>query len=75
MKYHNLVEVGRAVGYKAELITMEVGSRGMLGDSDLHALREATDTPREKFTDVCILAIRTATLGGFGTWCSRNCIT
>ena len=75
MKYHDLVEVGRAVGYKAELITMEVGSRGMLGDSDLDALREAIDAPRKKFTGVCILAIRTATLGGFGTWCSRNCIT
>ena len=49
MNYHDLVEVGRAVGYKAELITMEVGSQGMLGDSDLDALREAIDALRKEF--------------------------
>ena len=31
-KYHDLVEAGRAAGYKTDLITVEVGSRGMLGD-------------------------------------------
>ena len=38
-KYHDLVEAGRAAGYKTELITVEVGSRGMLGSSDFDALR------------------------------------
>ena len=37
-KYHDLVEAGRAAGYKSELITVEVGSRGMVGVSDFAAL-------------------------------------
>ena len=65
----------RAAGYKAELTTMEVGSQGMLADSDLDALREAIDAPRKEFTGLCLLAIRTAILGSFSIWCSRNCIT
>ena len=75
MKYHDLVEVGRAAGYKTELITVEVGSRGMLGDSDLDALRDAMDATRKEFTGLCLLAIRTAILGSFRIWCSKNCIT
>ena len=59
---------------EAELTTMEVGSQGMLADSDLDALREAIDAPRKEFTGLCLLAIRTAILGSFGIWCSRNCI-
>ena len=31
-KYHDLVEAGRAAGYKTELITVEVGSRGNAGE-------------------------------------------
>ena len=37
-KYHDLVEAGRAVGYKTELLTIEVGSTGMLGVSDFDAM-------------------------------------
>ena len=75
MKYHDLVEAGRAAGYKTQFITMEVGSRGMLGDSDLDALRNAIDATRKEFTGLCLLAIRTAILGSFCIWCSRNCTT
>ena len=75
MKYHDLVEVGRAAGYKTELITVEVGSRGMLGDSDIDALRDAMDATRKEFTGLCLLAIRTAILESFRIWCSKNCIT
>ena len=37
LKYHNLVEAGRAAGYRSHLITVEVGFQGMLGESDLAA--------------------------------------
>ena len=33
-KYQDLVEAGRAVGYRVKLLTLEVGSRGMILDSD-----------------------------------------
>ena len=34
-KYYDLVEAVREAGYRTELITIEVGSRGMLCASDL----------------------------------------
>ena len=38
-KYHDLVEAGREAGYRTELITLEVGSRGMVGENDFGTLR------------------------------------
>ena len=47
-KYHNLVEVGRATGYKSELITVEVGSQGMVGVSDFAALGNILDALKKE---------------------------
>ena len=41
VKYKNLVDAGKAAGYKTELLTVEVGSRGMLGIQDLEPLATA----------------------------------
>ena len=46
-KYQDLVEAGRAAGYRTELITVEVGSRGMLGSSDFEPLAAAISCPRK----------------------------
>ena len=65
-KYHDLVEAGRAAGYRTELITVEVGSRGMLGDSDFDDLREvihATRKDKLQSWDRCSI------------WSSRNYVT
>ena len=51
-KYHNLVEAGRAVGYKTELLKVEIGSRGMLGVSDFDAMKKAINALR-KTTMTC----------------------
>ena len=32
LNYYDLVEPGKEAGYRSHLITVEVGSRGMLGD-------------------------------------------
>ena len=74
-KYHDLVEAGRAAGYRVKLFNMVVGSRGMLGDADFDLLREATDAPRKECTSVCLLITRTAILGSFYIWGSRNHVT
>ena len=74
-KYHDLVEAGRAAGYKTELITVEVGSRGMLGSSDFDALREVIDAPSKEFTSLSLLTIRTTILGSYKIWASRNSVT
>ena len=71
-KYLDLVEAGRAAGYKTSLITLEVGSRGMLGEDDMTQLKEAFDAPTKEFTSLCLRAIRAAILGSFSIWGCRN---
>ena len=68
-KYHDLVVAGRAAGYRAKLITLEVGSRGMLGDANINDLREATT---KEFSSLCLQGITAAILGSFSIWGSRN---
>ena len=74
-KYHDLVETGSAVGYRTELITVEVGPRGMLGDSVFEGLKEATNASTKDISTLCLQTIRAAILGSFAIWTSRNSIT
>ena len=74
VKYRDLVEAGRAAGYKTELLTVEVGCRGMLGSSDLEPLAAAINCPRSDIESLCLLVIWTTLLKSFKMWCSRNTI-
>ena len=71
-KYHDLVEAGLAAGYRSQLITVEVGSRGMVDVSDFTALRNALDASKKEFSAMTTQVIRTAILK---IWASRNCKT
>ena len=73
-KYQDLVEAGRAAGYKTEL-TVEVGSRGILGFSDLEPLAAAISCSRKDIETLCLIIIRTTLLESFSIWCSRNTVT
>ena len=73
-KYQDLVEAGRAAGYRTELITIEVGSRGMLSHSDLELLAEAIGSTQKDIANLCLTVIRTTLLGSFKIWCSRNTV-
>ena len=75
VKYHDLVELGRAAGYKTDLITFEVGSRGMLGDSVVEGFKKATSATRKDISNLCLHIIRSAILGSFAIWTSTNSIT
>ena len=74
-KYYDLVQAGRAAGYRTELLTVEVGSRGMLSVSDFDDLKRAIKAPRKDVTKLCLQTIKTAILGSFDIWGSRNSIT
>ena len=51
VKYQDLVDAGKAAGCKTELLTVEVGSRGMLGIRDLEPLTAAhVETSRHSAT-------------------------
>ena len=68
-KYQDLVEAGRETGYRTELLTVEVGSRG---NADFEALRAAINASCKDTANLCLLVIRTALLESFRIWCSRN---
>ena len=71
-KYEDLVEAGMAAGYKTVLITLEVGSRGMLAVHDLDELRAATHASSKAATSLCLNLIRTTLIESFRIWTSRN---
>ena len=74
-KYYDLVEAGRAAGYKTDLITVEVGSHGMLGKWVFESLKEAILVSQKDITSLCLQSIRSAILGSFKIWSCRNSIT
>ena len=56
-KQQDLVEVGRAAGYTTELITIEVGSREILGLSDLCDLMSALNCSQNNAANLCLAVI------------------
>ena len=68
----NLEEAGRVAGYKTELITIEVGSRGMVCSADFEILKAAVNATGKDVTNLCLEVIRTTLLESFRIWVSRN---
>ena len=58
-KYLDLVEAGRTAGFQCELVTLEVGSRGMLSLTDLEPLQQAIEATRKEVADLFIQLICT----------------
>jgi hypothetical protein len=73
-KYQDLVEGGKAAGYRSELITIEVGSQGMMGIGDFDSLRAAVNASRKATANLCVEVTRSTLLGSFRIWGSRNSI-
>lgn len=73
-KYQDLVEAGQAAGYSTELITIEVGSRGMLDDVDFATLKTIMNIPQKDITTLCLQVIRATILESFKIWGSRNSV-
>ena len=73
-KYQELVEAGCEAGYNTELITLEVGSRGMLSDDVCVKLRSIFGTSRKVTDHLALTMIRTTILESFKIWCSRNIV-
>ena len=70
--YHHLVEQAKARGFRSELITLQVGSRGV---PDLPGFENLAASLSLTHKDLVRLLESVATLalaGSFGIWCSRN---
>ena len=74
VKYQDLVEAGQAAGYRTELITIEVGSRGMLSANDFDVIKSAVSATHKEVTSLVEALIRTTLLESFRIWGSRNSV-
>ena len=61
-KYEDVVEEAMVQGYNVECFAVEVGSRGL----------NALGAPARAMTELAGSLSRTAMLGSFKIWCSRN---
>ena len=74
-KYQDLVEAACAAGFSTELITVEIGSRGMVDDSTFAMLQSAVKASQKDLSSLCMTIIRTTILESYKIWCSRNLCT
>ena len=72
MKYEDLVVASRSAGYETELMTIEVGSRGMVGISSFERLKAVLKVSQKDTHALCMNVIRTTILESYKIWCSRN---
>ena len=73
-KYADLVRQARNNGYRATLITLQVGSRGVPHYESFVALARVLDMPKEVLISLITSTTKAAIQGSFKIWCSRNCI-
>ena len=73
-KYQDLVEGGKAGGYSTHLLTLEVGSRGMVDVDDFHSLAQALKASQKDIFSLCRSVIRTTLLESYKIWGSRNMV-
>ena len=69
------MEAGRAVGYRVKLLTLEVGSRGMILDNDMSAMQSIFGATGRTMKVLVSNIIRVTLLESFKIWCSRNVCT
>ena len=69
------MEAGRAVGYRVKLLTLEVGSRGMILDNDTSAMQSIFGATGRTMKVLVSNIIRVTLLESFKIWCSRNVCT
>ena len=71
-KYTDLVEQAQARGYKTEMITLQVGSRGVPDLPGFETLATKLSLPRKNLIKLLEDSSRLALAGSFSIWCSRN---
>ena len=71
-KYTHLVEQAQARGYKTELITLQVGSRGVPDLPAFENLAAKLSLPPKELVKLLEDTSRLALAGSFSIWCTRN---
>ena len=71
-KYMDLLQQARSSGYKAELLTLQVGSRGVPHYDSFQQLAKTLSMGSRDLTNLLKSTARAAIAGSFRIWCSRN---
>ena len=75
LKYANLVNSGKSAGYRCELVTIEVGSRGFISTSTVTAIKSLVPAKKSDIKSLLKQVIRTAIIKSNAVWQSRNSVT
>ena len=70
--YLELLETFQNAGYTANLVTVEVGSRGVPNPTDFLKLRANLGLSRSTLANLMVIALGQAITGSFKIWCMRN---
>ena len=71
-KYMDLFQQVRDKGYKAQLLTLEVGSRGVPHFVGFETLANTLSMSSKELSNLLMSTTRAAIAGSFSIWCSRN---
>ena len=71
-KYADLVQQARDNGYRATLLPLQVGSRGVPHYESFVMLARVLNMPSKELTTLLAKTIKAAIQGSFKIWCSRN---
>ena len=72
LKYEDIIERARSAGYRGRVITLQVGSRGIIDQSGFLQLKQEFDIPSRVYAkfivDICSVVIHES----YNIWCQRN---
>ena len=74
-KYEDVVVRARSSGYRGQIITLEVGSRGVIGGGGFSCLRAEFNIKEREMSNLLIKISRTAIEESYKIWCRRNTTT
>ena len=71
-KYENVVSRAKLLGYSGKVITIEVGSRGIISDNGFSHLKKEFQIQARDLSQLLIQISRTAIEQSYKIWCLRN---
>ena len=71
-KYLELLSTIKEAGYRATLVTVEVGSRGLPNILGFEKLKHKLKLTSAQTSDFMVEAAKKAIIGSFSIWCRRN---
>lgn len=71
-KYSDLIDEAQESGYEAKLITLEVGSRGLVNMPGFNQLKQDLGISTRSLDKLLLQIIRTVILLSYKVWCCRN---